>query len=382
MRRICLLAATIVALCVLIAAPSLAFAFDEPHSQPETTTTGINHGAIGADCETCHRPDVADPSGNEGCISCHYSMGPTGVPGVEYGKGPHGVYSTVSDRCDACHDVHDAAGGTKLLPGDTVTSSCYSCHDGTGGRGVYGTIYARTGIQPGQMHRIDTTNTVPGGDAATGDSATMAFRGLNGTLGCDDCHSPHDSSTVASFTIERERTQLYDIVRPDGVKTTRLLRRNPGGSTATATVYGSGWCLACHKGRSSSGALHNHPVDTTFSYDALPILASDAMTSATATGTVARSNRAYLMPYPRTARQAGHGPICQQCHEDSRFVGTLNASGTAGDAATFTVTTSDGRVTSDNPRFQDFPHETVNQHFLVETNDDLCINCHPPMALP
>jgi predicted CXXCH cytochrome family protein len=37
---------------------------------------------------------------------------------------------------------------------------------------------------------------------------------------------------------------------------------------------------------------------------------------------------------------------------------------------------------TDNPRFQNFPHETENPQLLVETDDDLCLNCHTPANLP
>lgn len=367
------------ALLMLLLLPAVAFAFDEPHSQPETTTTGTDHGGGSfRACNDCHRSATAGGSGD--CTVCHFGNPP------ERGKGPHGVYSTVSDRCDACHQTH-AAAGAKLLPASTVTASCFSCHDGTGGKGVFGAIAAR-GLVVGGQHAIDTTNVVPGGDPATGGSATMAFKGLGGNLGCDDCHSPHDSRTVAVFSIERRRTASKDDVGPTGVKTDRLLRQNPGGSTATSTVYGSDWCLACHKGRASAGAVHNHPVDsnaatsTPFYYEHAAVLSADAMTTSTVLGTLALTNRGYLMPYPRTAQQAGHAPICQQCHGNALFVGTLNATGDAGDAATFTITAADGNAASDNPRFQNFPHETVNTRLLVESGDDLCTNCHPVTALP
>jgi hypothetical protein len=54
-----------------------------------------------------------------------------------------------------------------------------------------------------------------------------------------------------------------------------------------------------------------------------------------------------------------------------------------GDAATWPVTAADGRVSTDNPRFQNFPHETTGYRMLVEATttayyDDLCINCHGP----
>jgi hypothetical protein len=100
------------------------------------------------------------------------------------------------------------------------------------------------------------------------------------------------------------------------------------------------------------------------------------------------------MPYPRTDEQQGRGPICQQCHEDSRSnVGQLVGDGSIGDAApaesdpdavwwdsTASTWTADGAY--DNPRFQNFPHETENRRMLVEEYDDLCLNCHPVSQLP
>jgi predicted CXXCH cytochrome family protein len=371
----------IVVIAALLLFPATALAYDEPHNQPRFTSSGgVNHGTTGQSCNSCHRAAIA--GGSYDCTVCH----PFSGAGPEVRKGPHGAYSASSDRCDACHTVH-AAGSTLLLSKPTVTDACYACHDGTGGQGVYGAIAARGGTVAG-THRIDTTNTVPGGDAVTGGSATMAFGGPGGTLGCDDCHSPHDSSTVASFTLERRRTDEDSYLDSYKLKTNRLLRQNPGGSTATATVYGSDWCLACHKGRSSAGPAHNHPVDSKaatsnpFYYESAAILTTDAPTSTTTTGTLARTNRGYLMPYPRSSQQAGHSPICQQCHEDSRNVGQLVGAGITADAATFSITATDGKVPGDNPRFQNFPHETANARMLVENGDDLCTNCHPPAALP
>ncbi|HEY3317925.1 MAG TPA: cytochrome c3 family protein [Coriobacteriia bacterium] len=369
-RRTRILLFAIVA-ALWLAAP--AFAYDEPHNMPEQHT---GSGGVLRDCVPCHR---LDETKNQ-CAMCHASHG---VIGANAGKGPHGLYTATTDRCDACHDIH-AAAGAKLLPSATVTGSCYTCHDGTGGKGVYGSIAMR-GLAVGGQHRVDTTSTVPGGNAATGGSATMSFRGLNGTLGCNDCHSPHGASTVASFSPERKRVTFSYIF---GFKSDKLLRRNPGGSTATATVYGSDWCLACHRGRASMGPVNNHPVESAatttspYYYDNVALLVGDDLTTATTNGTMASTNRGYLMPMPRTSQQRGHGPICQQCHEDSRNVGTLSPDGLSADAATFSITATDGAVSTDNPRFQNFPHETENVRMTVETGDDLCTNCHAPLALP
>jgi predicted CXXCH cytochrome family protein len=375
------------ALAVLLL-PSAGFAYDEPHGQPETVAGNPNHGEVGKDCNFCHRADRADV--NEDCLVCHGDIGSGPQPVV--GKGPHGSYTAVSDRCDACHTIHAAGAGIELLSAATVTAACNSCHDGTGGHGVYGAIAAK-GRTVGATHRIDTTNTVPGGNAATGGDATMTLGGLNGTLGCDDCHSPHDASTVATFTNERMRTSYDYLQTPNrGLQTNRLLRQHPGGSVTTVTVYGSDWCLACHKGRASGGATHNHPADskasttTPFYFENVARLASEAATSVVTTGTLGRTNRGFLMPVTssggRAAKQSGHAPICQQCHADARSVGSLNTSGTVATPAPWSVTSTDGLNPANNPRFQNFPHEAENGRMLVENGDDLCTNCHPPAALP
>jgi hypothetical protein len=74
-------------------------------------------------------------------------------------------------------------------------------------------------------------------------------------------------------------------------------------------------------------------------------------------------------------------------------VGALSADGTQGDAIRGLIEDADGVKwnsgtgtwelnANDNPLFQNFPHETTNDNMLVETNDDLCLNCHPATALP
>lgn len=365
-----LLVATLCALLALLAVVSLAYAYDERYPAP-SGHAGLDEN----DCLTCH------PAGADSCGPCHFGDWTYG------GKGPHGLYLTTTRRCASCHEAHDA-GGAKLLPAATVAASCATCHDATGGEGVYGTIASR-GLTPGARHRVDSTRTVPGGDAATGGSKDTTFSGLGGTLGCDDCHSPHDANTVTAFDHERRRT-IHDYMANMGIKTTRLLRRNPGGSVTTATAYGSDWCVACHAGRVSGGAIHNHPAESRattsspFTYGNVAVLSSDNLTTSTVMGTMASTNRGYLMPSPRTPQQGAHLPICQQCHEDSRNVGSLNATGTAGDAATYQVGSIATTLSSpgDNPRFQNFPHETVNARMTVEAGDDLCLNCHPPTALP
>lgn len=317
------------------------------------------------------------------------------------GTGPHGNYSTTSQTCSLCHTLHDASNsGIKLLPQATVTSMCFMCHDGTGspGSGVYGAIIGR-GLTVGAEHSVNATSVVPGGDP-DGGSATVAFS-ESGLLGCGDCHSVHGNNTVARFAGERARSSSNDTFRNTELRSTRLLKTRPGVATTSVAEYGSDWCLSCHLGRSSGSAVvHNHPVESSLTtsapyvYDRVPRMYSNSSTSTQVLGTMGRlgtdpatgltrvrHNRAFVMPWPRTTLQTGHLPICMQCHEDTRYVGEVGA------VAASVVSVRDGSSSTDNPRFQNFPHETLGYRMLVESTrtaytDDLCLNCHPLAQLP
>lgn len=394
-------ARTILGIIVIVAFGLLGLTAQSAHAYQEPNTLG------GEWCFYCHPSGESFPHPESGgnCDACHAPYQ------FDQWTGPHGAYSTTTDRCGVCHEAHDST-GAKLLPAATIVGACFTCHDGTGGFGVYGTIEARTGVAPAGGHTNETASTIPGGDAATGGSATRDFRGPNDTLICSDCHSPHASNTVAAFQGDRRRVRTEECPSP---VSTKLLKRRPTGATADVAAYGSDWCLSCHEGRVFGTALHNHPADSLtvradpFTYSNLAILDTSDPTTTTivdhlggipfAGGEMgppdpdAPGNRGYLMPYPRTPQQGTHLPVCQQCHEDSRSVGTLSVDGATGDAEAGMVAAADSLVwdwgteawvpsLTDNPRFQNFPHETVNAGMLVETSDDLCLNCHPVGSLP
>lgn len=364
----------IIAAVALAAWPGVAFAYDE------TTTTVVTSPTDETTCGSCHPNTAESPS---------YDF--------DSYTGPHGGYTATSNKCSACHSVHAApADSVMLLPGPTITETCLPCHDGTQGRGVYGAIAARLGPDAvASGHGIDVTNIVPGGDGNTGGSSTMVFSGVDNTLTCSDCHSIHGANVVEPFLGDRVRISGGSGVLPSS----KLLKQLPGAATVPVTDYGSDWCLSCHQGRASDlTAAHNHPAEsavttaTPFNYGYIARLASDEPTSETVISTtdlltgppwggLGGTNRGYLMPYPRTTEQGAHAPICQQCHEDSRNVGALVGDGSQGDAATFSPSL-DGTLDVGNPRFQSFPHESTNRKLLVETDDDLCLNCHPQSALP
>ena len=413
-----------------LASPETAVAFNE--NQP------IGSGGCGGTCHNAVTPVFSETN----CAGCH-TLAPdnTNAPadadsdldfpflGQFSQSGPHGVYNAGTDRCSMCHTLHDAPTSFKLLPGATVKATCFTCHDGTQGYGVYGTIQARTGSPAPGGHGVETTNVVPGGDPATGGSSTtIVFRGM-GNLTCSDCHSPHDSNTVQAFTGERLRLRAVE----GPAYSTKLLKKQPTGAPSPVDYYGSDWCAGCHQGRTSGGAVHNHPVETRatrpldyYYYNRLAVYRTigplttqyetgvlTPLTNANASiGTIGNlqirgpssvnhpitaspfgyeldwHSSPWLMTYPRSPLHAGHTPICQQCHEDTRECGELSADGATASIIREGVYTpdADGLPQSwtyvSNPKFQNFPHETENTNMLVETGDDLCLNCHPTGQLP
>ena len=402
--------------CALLLLPAPASAYPEPPT--------VDPG--GAGCQPCHTFEFIDgvfrmflyPPWAGDCARCHGASTDSGYDKSSH-SGPHGGYTATTRKCQACHTVHDApADSPMLLPAPTIVETCSTCHDGTAGFGVYGAIKAQTGLDPATdrslgSHRIGAT-LVPGADAATGGGAAREFRGPDGGLICTDCHDQHGYDVVGVFQGERARFRGYADGGFIAPQSTRILRREPTGALASVEEYGSDWCLACHAGRASGGTVHNHPSESSsttaepYVYSRLPILASAGPTGSTKLGQLggvpypvnlhettvdnAEGNRGYLMPYPRTAQQDGRYPICQQCHEDARIVGNLDEDGRA-TVVPFKVHAADGvkwdTATSswvvnldDNPRFQNFPHETTNRYMLVETDDDLCINCHSAQQLP
>lgn len=403
MRVILLLLMAGAALCI----PASALAFQEPNDLP-----GVPAPAECLDCHFNYQDFIDD------CRACHANNIEDGTPGFEFYEpsGPHSGYMATTNKCAVCHSVHAGpADGVLLLPAATLHDTCFTCHDGTGGWGVYGALAARS-VPVGGGHGYNETNEVPGGDPSTGGASTVTFQGAGGTLICNDCHSVHGNDVVNPFVGDRFRMRQS----VPTYSSAKLLRRSPTGADAAVDDYGSDWCLTCHKGRDSeSMAVHNHPVDTVasasplapFTYANVARLISNDPTGETEWGAlggittrgdnhagydpqIGADNRGFLMPYPRTTGaggQSGHAPICQQCHEDSRVVGQLETTGTIADAAPAVIAYADSvtwngsawvTASTDNPRFQNFPHETENDSMLVESYDNLCLNCHPMAQLP
>jgi predicted CXXCH cytochrome family protein len=334
----------LVALAV-VALPATALAFSDPSFESPFT------------CDQCHSTSSASSADWEG-------------------NGPHGLYSATTQKCGVCHSVHEApADGILLLAEATVSGTCLSCHDGTGGTAPYNAIEARGGVVLSD-HSIDTTSVVPGGSQE-----------LSSVLGCSDCHSVHGTGVVAPFYRDSGVALGAQVL----TQSDSLLRSDVNTTAAGAfPVYGSQWCAACHDDRhSQSGGAINHPVNTSYTFGYGEITTTEGLLPGNppraygdgSDGTyivgMGMTNAGYIMA-PATASADGRvenrqDPICQQCHEDARDVDT-----------TFNADYSDPNpiAAGYNPLYLTFPHQSTNRRLLVETNDDLCMNCHALAALP
>lgn len=313
------------------------------------------------------------------CVECHgMDDGTPASAAASERRGPHGGYTTGTQKCQTCHQPHDAGDGSpdtimlmEVAPsavGATISDTCLTCHDGSGGLGVYGVIQQRDPMAGVTQHRINMGTAgamlVPMG-SSDGTTATVSFTGADGGLSCGDCHSAHDSATVEPFVGDRIRTA--DDTKT-AIATNRLLRRMPTSATTETAVYGTEWCGSCHKGFSSPGRHHRVSQAPTRHYSRVDRLDAAGTSMDATQGPLGGSNRGYV------TTNAPEPPICQQCHEDARTVGELVQFQISA-SETFSPSL-DGTV-SGNPRYQNFPHETTQTAMLIEAESSLCGNCHP-----
>lgn len=271
------------------------------------------------------------------CNDCHVSFS-GGSDESSPGVGPHGLYRRDTKKCRMCHSVHHAPiPSIKLLQAATIQDACFTCHDSTGGDGVYSGIEARGG-SVSASHSIDTTSVIPGGSVD-----------LTANLTCISCHTVHRATAMQPFA--RANGAAFAPEVP--LMTDSLLRDDVGGAArGTYTQYGGAWCAGCHDQRAGGATpMHNHPTSETVPYEINRFLDPN--------------NEKFI-----TTGDPRPEPYCQQCHNNSMDIASPN---------TYEGLPADNSM---NPQFGFFPHQTTNEYLLVEVEDDLCMNCHTPSELP
>jgi len=121
-------------------------------------------------------------------------------------SGPHGGYTTTTNKCADCHSTHYASGSYMLLRANSREAACDYCHGGGGGSSVnimmdneYNTV---ADVADGASAAKVYADTLSQG---SGTGHTLGYEGLSPAdiepaftaddgLACFNCHTPHGNS--------------------------------------------------------------------------------------------------------------------------------------------------------------------------------------------
>jgi hypothetical protein len=130
-----------------------------------------------------------------------YSADPAGAQ-IKSVSGPHGGYTTTTNKCQDCHSTHYATGSYMLLRADSRETACDFCHVGGGG--------SQTNIQ--MDNQYNATSSIATDTMGFGTGHTLGYKGnapasinpafsSSAGFACFDCHTPHGNSarTMATF---------------------------------------------------------------------------------------------------------------------------------------------------------------------------------------
>lgn len=327
---------------------------------------------------------------------------------------PHAGYSTTTDFCLQCHDIHDAGGDYALMRNQTVTATCATCH------GVYV-------IDPGSWPLPEPTGAYDPGYGGTTASVAVdiAFGSQSHVydIPADEkyTHEGHRlgqglnaSATVYEYADSTETTDTAAYI-PGG---SSLLSRIPswsywksayfdtslpaisappwdaanestsagGGTNALGGLY-CGSCHALHGDKADTGYGNSLPEsvfpDTSMNNKLLSAIPNHTTPTLESVVTTWTSNGFYW---------------CARCHDERLEVVTQTGTSTGGEP----WYTTDGTGTHNHPSSyclqchanpyidvgstetpsDDFPHSSSRRNLLFKVPDALCLYCHVSGTLP
>ncbi len=311
------------------------------------------------ECTTCHNPHVqatdrvsqnflvVDSSSGQLCLACHdpkrvvsgqtnrLSLWATSAHAVAANtvrnviSTPLGNYTTVGQNaCISCHQVHNAPGAATLLRA-TNEQDCILCHGG--GSNISPAVpnvmaeFAKTG------HPFPANNNLH----QAGES-TLLNQNRHAT--CTDCHNPHATSRVATFTpapaIRISQANVAGVSATDGVS-----------AVQSGAINQFENCLRCHgtsTGKSTGLAFGYLPVWTVSAGDPLNIIPQFAATASSSHPVTHDRSSTFsqpsLLPYMMNldgatpGRAMGVRILCTDCHnsDDNREFGGAGPNGPHG----------------------------------------------------
>lgn len=351
----------------MVDAPDLVPSLTASHTtaDPLNAVKLINNNV---ECTSCHTPHnqaidmvsknflVRDSSSGQMCLACHqvtqrtlngqsnplsqWAISIHATTGNAIANGPIlGSYATVGQNaCLNCHMPHNSAAGMRLLRGpvppesgmDASTQNCITCHNGGANISpAIANIYA-------EFTKI--SHPYPSG-INTHDAGESALLNNNRHSTCVDCHSPHASQQVSSFT-----SVLPPAVRPSQFGAIGISATD-GVTVLTPAVNQYETCLRCHGtsvGKQTQAVFGYSPLRTITSSDGLNLLPQ--MSSSAASSHPVLHARSSALPQPSLlsymfqldgktqGRAMGTQIYCTDCHnsDDNREFGGTGPSGPHG----------------------------------------------------
>ncbi|MCL6471558.1 MAG: hypothetical protein K6T91_01960 [Firmicutes bacterium] len=257
-----------------------------------------------------------------------------------YPQGPHGGYTTTTNKCKECHAVHLATGSYVLTRSNTASEACDFCHNPSTGLATKKVSMNANG------HGINAGAPEP--LVAPDDTTPTAFSISQSNWGCDSCHSVHNNSVVILADVGTSK-----LLKADPNPGKNYLFYNPSlidTSTRQTPQKLAAWCSACHNAnlgshKTSKQAWTGTTAITAYSHDS-----SETSTSLDGSGFALDVN-------PKD--EINKGPNCRQCHPAEG--GSFPHSGAAPSMLVSGASQSG-----------------TDKNYL----DAACINCHNTAALP
>jgi hypothetical protein len=123
-----------------------------------------------------------------------------------YFAGPHGGYTTTTNKCADCHSTHYAAGSFMLMRANSREAACDYCHGGGGGSTINIQMDNAYKTMTADFDYADGVVDLAGAPASGfGTGHTLGYTGeapadiypayqQDQGMACFDCHSPHGNS--------------------------------------------------------------------------------------------------------------------------------------------------------------------------------------------